>query len=43
MWEAQQEAEEGIERFQDDEPLGVAYARVLARRGRVVEAASCLG
>ena len=38
LWEAQQEAEEGIESFQDDEPLGVAYARVLARRGKVVEA-----
>jgi tetratricopeptide (TPR) repeat protein len=38
LWEAQQEAEEVVERFPEDEALGVALSRLLARRGKTAEA-----
>ena len=43
LWEAQQEAEEALETCgESDEVVGVALARVMARRGKVAEAESRL-
>ena len=43
LWEAQQEAEAACDEFPNDEELGVACARVLARRGKLADAESQLG
>eukprot|EP00965_Chrysotila_dentata_P195505 6177033-Pleurochrysis_carterae.AAC.1 len=42
LWEAQQEAEEALARFDHDAELTVEYARILAMRGQVARAEALL-